>query len=271
MSTPNPGPFGLDPIEVPLDRAPLLRVLCQVAWPEQTLLSAAFNQIADEIGVALADAYPTRDAIPMMSVEFDALTGQVRTPASPPSRQWSSLDQYWRVYFTPQFVTLENRGHYTSRTDMTARFRRIVEVVSKLAQVPAYQRVGWRYVNRISEAAEYDALGELVEDSVRGAQVIALPSGTSMHHSMTDSLFRSEAGSLGAKWGFLPPGGLHDSTLETVPTSSWVLDLDAYDDTRSPFSVESVMNKVGELSSMAYGFFRWAVKPEFITRFGGHE
>jgi uncharacterized protein (TIGR04255 family) len=272
VRTPPTGPFSEEPTPgVPLDRPPLLRVLCQVAWPEQTLLSAAFNQIADEIGVALAAEYPTREVPPNIGLEFDPVSGQLRAPSAQTSRQWASLDQRWMIYFTPQFVTLENRGHYTNRADMTARFAAIVGVVGLHAQLPAFQRVGWRYVNRIAEPDEYEVLADLVQDSVRGAQVIPLPEGTGMSHSMTDSLFKSASGSLAAKWGFLPAGATYDPMVEPATTPSWILDLDAYDDTRAPFSDEAVMSKVAELSSTAYSFFRWAVKEEFIVRFGGHQ
>src|SRR5664279_6298709 len=125
------GPFDGGTDEIHLHEAPLVRVLCQVQWPEQTLLTTAFGQISNEIAVSLAGSYPISSTPQGMSFEFDALTGRMRPQALPPSRQWASIDDVWWVYFTPNFVTLENRGKYTTREDMTKRMIAILEAVEK--------------------------------------------------------------------------------------------------------------------------------------------
>lgn len=270
MANPS-SPFAGKTSPIHLDAAPLVRVLCQVQWPEQTLLSTSFNQIADEIAVALAGAYPITATQPNMGFEFDPATGQVRQQALPPSRQFASIDDVWWVYFTPTFVTLENRGRYTTREDMTSRMLTILEAVGRSAQLPAAQRVGWRYINRVGNEMDVREIDKLVQPTVLGAGVIAAPDDVQLIHSLTESQFRSPDKGLQAKWGFLPANVVYDQNIPPIANASWILDLDAFQEARVEFVVPSIMAQIAELSSFAYTFFRWAVTDEFIKKFGGHE
>jgi uncharacterized protein (TIGR04255 family) len=269
VTSPSDGPFEGGAAAVHLVDAPLVRVLCQVQWPEQTLLTTSFAQIADEIGIALAKEYPTRLAPQSMGFEFDPTSGQFRPQPLPPSRQWLSLDESWAIYLTPTFVTLENRGRYTSRSDMTQRFRGILAEIARSAQIPTTQRVGWRYVNRISDESDFADIAALVNESVLGARAIPVPGEVQLLHSFSDSLFIASNASLSAKWGFLPPNAAYDQNIQPVGAPSWFLDLDAFRESRAPFELGTLTAAVDDLASFAYDFFRWAVTDKFIDRFGG--
>ena len=269
MTSSGDGPFTAVSTEVPLERAPLVRVLCQIQWPEQTLLTTSFSQISDEIGIALAKDYPTRVVPQGMTVEVDPVSGQVRQQPLPPSRQWLSTDEHWAIYFAPTFVTLENRGHYTSRSDMTERFAFVLAAIEKSAQIPSVLRVGWRYVNRIADEADFADISSLVNESVLGARAIPTPEDVTLAHSFSDSLFSTRENKLSAKWGFLPPDLSYDQNIQPVRTPSWFLDLDAFRDARILFDLAELQSVINELASFAYDFFRWAVTEKFIERFGG--
>lgn len=263
------GPFARDHVEVHLDRAPLVRVLCQVQWPEHTLLSTRFSAVADQIGTRLSDQYPLSPVAQGIAYELDALTGQVRQQTAPVVRQWVSVDDAWSVYFAPTFITLENRGAYTSRKDMTERFAKILAIVSEVTSLPAAQRIGWRYVNRITDSSDFVDLPNLVESTVLGAGAVPAPDHVELLHSFSESLFRSTGGSLLAKWGFMPPNATHDASLMPAPVKSWILDLDAYDEGRTSFEPAQLLERLEGLTGLAYNFFRWCVKESFIERFGG--
>lgn len=267
--TESEGPFARDHVEVHLDRAPLVRVLCQVQWPEHTLLSTRFSTVADQIGTSLSEQYPLSPVAQGIAFELDSLTGQVRQQAAPAVRQWVSVDDAWSVYFAPTFITLENRGAYTSRKDMTERFAKILNIVSDLTSLPAAQRLGWRYVNRISDPADFNDLPDLVQATVLGAGAVPAPDHVELLHSFSESLFRSDRGTLLAKWGFMPPNATHDASLAAAPIKSWILDLDAYDEGRTSFEPERLLERIEGLTGLAYNFFRWSVKESFIQRFGG--
>ncbi|HEX4403095.1 MAG TPA: TIGR04255 family protein [Galbitalea sp.] len=264
-------PFAAAPDDPHLDAAPLVRVLCQVQWPEQTVLSTSFVDIADELGIAISADYPIGTSPQAVSFEFD-LSGQVRQKPAPPSRQWSSVDEAWWVYFTPVFVTLENRGAYTTRDDMLSRFANIVGEIERLAQLTVAQRVGWRYVNRLDQPSDLDNIEDLVEPTVLGARAIISPSDdVALQQSFSDSLFSAPAGNLIAKWGFLPANTTHDPSVPPATTQSWILDLDAFGDGRVAFESTTLMGRLQDLSDLAYNFFRWAVKPSFLSKFGSKE
>ena len=271
MAPQNEGPFGGARPAVHLDAAPLVRVLCQVQWPEQTLLNTSFGIIADEIAVRLAGEYPISTTPQGVGIEFDPSTGQVRQQTLPLSRQFSSIDDVWWVYFTPTFVTLENRGRYTSRDDMAARMATILDIVLQFSQLPAAQRIGWRYINRVSNVDDVAEIDKLVQVTVLSAGAIPAPEDVELVHSLTESQFRAPDKSLLSKWGFLPPNVIYDQNIAPVPNSSWVLDIDAFQESRIPFDVANIMERIAELSSFAYTFFRWAVTDQFIDKFGGHK
>lgn len=262
------GPFDLTAVrEVHLSRAPLVRVLSQVAWPEQTLVNARFGEIADAMAVALAGEYPSRFSQDSVNIQINPLSGET-TRSTVPVHRLSSLDEAWTVHLATTFVTLECR-RYTTRADMTARIRRILQALESVVDVAVVARIGWRYVNRIADAADYANLPNLVQDSVLGARAIPLPADVTMNHALSDSLFIAPRGKLAAKWAFLPPNATHDPTIEPATVESWVLDLDAFRDQRQPFSVPDLADQIGEVASLAYDFFRWAVKDSFLEHFGG--
>jgi uncharacterized protein (TIGR04255 family) len=257
------------PAPVHLDRAPLIRVLCQVQWPEHTLLSTRFASIANDLAARIAGDYPLSAAQPT-SFEFDPATGQVRAQAQSAVRQWTSADDVWGVYFAPTFVTVENRGAYTNRRDLLDRFRAVVAQVASVIELPIAQRLGWRYVNRVSDDSDRAELNQLVEPTVLGAGAVPAPDHVELVHSFTESLFRSVDGNLLAKWGFLPPNATHDPTLPSAMEMSWILDIDAFKEERTAFDAKELTVGLEKLAELAYGFFRWSVKDSFIERFGGY-
>jgi hypothetical protein len=73
---------------------------------------------------------------------------------------------------------------------------------------------------------------------------------------------------LTARWGVLPPNGGTDPAVEPVATPSWVMDIDVFDARREPFDGAALAQRALEHSRRQYRFFRWAVEPAFLLRFG---
>ena len=215
----------------------------------------------------MADTYPLPSKMQPVQFEIDP-AGQMTQQDVHPVHKFSSVDENWAVYLSTSFITLET-SKYSDRADMLGRFKAALSALAGVADIPSISRVGFRYVNRISEPADYADIEALVTPAVLGTHLIPLPDNVERQHSITQALFVAPQGSLTTKWAFLPGSSSHDPTIEPVLLPSWILDLDAFDDTKLEFEISAVVARIQQLAALAYSFFRWSVKDEFLTRFGG--
>ncbi|UNK45665.1 TIGR04255 family protein [Arthrobacter sulfonylureivorans] len=260
-------PYGITPVdEIQLTNAPLLKVLCQVRWPQYTPISAAFDGIGDKLASALAADYPLRSSQQEMTVTL--------TPAGPTQNagktllQFSSLDEDWTVTFGESHLTLETNA-YVSRVDFMNRFRRVLAGLQEIVAMPHANRVGFRYINRIDNSQDYGDLESLVVSPVLGASAIEWPGAASMQHSINEALYTCNQARLVTRWAKLPAGGTIDPTIEPSNSNNWTLDLDAFSEEKKDFNPDFLIQTASDLASLAYSFFRAIIKDEFITRFGG--
>jgi len=260
-------PFDPDPIdEIPLERAPLVRVLSQVRWPTLTQMQAEpLGHIASEFGKSISSDYPIYGEQQEVQI--------VLTPEGPTQQakgiiyQFKSSDEIWRVSLTTTFITLE-ASSYTSKKDFCDRFTSILDALQSVAAIPQASRVGFRYVNRVDDSEIYDRIGELVNPLVMGGGSVPLGPANLMQ-SINESLFAIGNTNLLARWAHLPPRGTTDLTIEASERSSWLLDLDAFREGNSAFVPQELVAQAETLSRVAYKFFRWAVKEEFLKVYGG--
>lgn len=262
-------PFHEQDVEnIRLSRAPLVRVFAQVRWQEITALKTDFDARAKAFGLAIAEEYPYTSE----SKEINLLL----TPQGPQQQeggtivQLRSADDKWRVYFTATFLTLETTDYYDIN-DFSSRFSLLLEELARQVKIPAASRLGFRYVDRLSEPHDMQDLDRLVRPEVRGGQQVPLGETFNLTQSFSESLFVSGSESLLAKWATLPAGATLDPSIEPVSTTSWVLDLDAFREAHIAFDSEVIVNELRSLSLLGYKFFRWAVKDEFLDRFGAAE
>jgi hypothetical protein len=76
---------------------------------------------------------------------------------------------------------------------------------------------------------------------------------------------------LTARWGVLPPSAGVDPAIDPVDAPTWVMDIDVFDERREPFDAAALAQRALEHSRRQYRFFRWAVEPAFLLRFGADE
>ena len=65
----------------------------------------------------------------------------------------------------------------------------------------------------------------------------------------------------------LPPNAVYDPTIPQSERQSWILDIDAGDPRRSPFSTASICDSATRLADRCHSAFRWAVTDKFIERY----
>lgn len=264
-------PFELSPVEeVHLERTPLEVVLFQVRLPrpytplQDAIHSGAFTQ-------ELSRHYPyaeTQDVI-----EFVFQPGQLPTqkPAGSKVLTMSDASQSWTLNVARDSVALTTTA-YESRRDLLSRAGTILEALAKTAPPPRVSRVGIRYVNRIREVQQAQDLADSFAPDIQPMQNFSLARLESVQHSMSDLLYAwDQSMKLQARWGILGPGQVVEGALEPLGNSSWVLDIDAFDEGTTDFSPQSVVDNLERLGERAYRFFRWVFTPDALSQFGASE
>lgn len=274
--------------EIHLDRAPLIRVLCQVRFPRLARLAAdpeakAVNAIALDLDTQFPQFEVGRE------IAFQ-ITQEGVTQTEGPNSLWRfvSADGAWQASLAAEFVSLET-SNYTDRGDFIARLLRVVDVLSRHVPVPRCARIGFRYTNRVTnDVVPLEDLRTLLLPQMLGGMGVPL-TGQQVLLGMNEAIFDMAPDpaapaarpmelpdGVQARWGLLPAGGQLDVTLPPYPQATWMLDIDSFRmyrpvGTAAPLTPEFVGGQLEELSLRAYQFFRWAVTGKFLTQFGAQQ
>ena len=257
--------------EVPLARAPLVRVIAQARFPP--ILAIRDPDKVAVLQEVLRETYPNLSQDQVQSIE---LTGG-QTPNVRQGLIWRLADREkdarWRVSLGVDFVALETSS-YDSRVDFLDRLRAVVSAVEQAFKPASVTRLGLRYIDRLTDEA-VDRIGELIDPEVLG--IIRPPRnphpalGESLIHLMTEAQFLAQDGArVQGRWGQLPKNATYDpNALEPVAKPSWVLDLDMYMTESLPFASEELLTTAMGFAKCIYWLFRQMVTEEFLKFYGG--
>jgi uncharacterized protein (TIGR04255 family) len=250
------------PPEVPLENAPLVRVLAQVRFPE--ILSVERREFVAPFQEAIRTSYPVLRQEQTQEVFIG--------PGGPgPTRQrtvwrFSESSGQWRVSLAPDFLSLETT-RYLSRADFFERFGSLLGALGTHVEPAQIDRLGIRYIDRI-EGTAVEELSRLVRPEVRG--ISGTPASTHAVLAISESAFEVSGVRVYARWGVLPPGATVDpSALEPSAEKSWILDLDVSSEGAMEFDVEALLSEGRRYAERVYAIFRWAVTDAFLARYGG--
>jgi len=259
-------PFGPPVPEVPLPRSPLTFVVAQVRF--ERVASIGSEDFIGGFQEAIRGVYPVmrRDQQAGILVGPD---GQIATAESGHLWRFDERPEGWQVTLGPDFVALST-GRYTRRSDFLERLTAVLAVAQRDLRVRFCERIGIRYVDRITETGLLGRLAFLLRPEVLGTVIADRGDGAELLHAFSDTTYQLPDGlDLHGRWGLLPEMATFDPAIPPVPTRSFVLDLDAY--TREPMPFESVA--LGARAEAAcqriYRFFRWAIDDEFLVAHGG--
>ena len=254
--------------EIPLPSAPLVAVVAQVRFPP--IASIAREEFIGAFQERIRKTFPVLRKEQELSV---VLTPDGVSSGGDPTTVWRFLDHpdepEWKVSLAPSFVALDT-SMYESRTDFLERLRALLDALVDTIGPSTYDRIGVRYVDRVRlDDADVD-LADLVRPEVLGVATVAPGGGADLLHSISDTEFRLGDARLHGRWGRVPPGVQFDP-LHGNPTDSpsWILDLDMYDNCAGEFDVDRLTSAAERFAECIYRFFRWAVRPELIRRYGG--
>ncbi|MHB2023276.1 MAG: TIGR04255 family protein [Mycobacteriales bacterium] len=257
--------FSLTPVEeVHLHEAPLEKVLMQVQYSRTPQL------VTDSAEAAIAEAlgrYPVRRrqvaaaAVPNVVINGQQLQlpggvvpGVVLTFSDPKN--------IWQVMVTETAVSLQT-SEYSTRDDFCERSAEIFDALSSVALPPVVDRVGLRYVDRLS-GDSLSRVPDFVIPELR-ALVGCIEPPMSIVHSLTQTqIVVGENEVLQVRTGMLPAGLAFDPAVPPLAEPSWLLDMDIYT-TIAGFAFDSkeLAQRLRRFAETAYVFFRWATTDAF--------
>jgi uncharacterized protein (TIGR04255 family) len=254
--------FGLSPIdEVHLNRAPLAKVLMQVQFSRTPILVSDMgeNLMAEALG-----RYPVRRRqvvnAPALVINGQPMPMPQMQPAS--ALTFSEPTGTWQVTLTDTAVALETTA-YATRDDFCDRALELFTAVASVALPPVVDRVGLRYIDRLSGPA----LARVPDYVVPQLQVLigSVEPGLIVHHSVTDSLIEiSPVDRLQIRSGLLSPNAGFDPALPALTEASWVLDMDVFTiQAGFPFDPNELAARLRSYAETAYAFFRFATTDVF--------
>jgi uncharacterized protein (TIGR04255 family) len=242
--------------------APLVRVIAQLRFPE--ILSIEQGNFVAPFQEAIRSKYPVLREEQTQGI----LLGPGAVAPAKPQIAWRFADTnaHWRVSLTPDFLALETT-RYVSRSDFFGRLKAVAQALNERLQPAQLDRVGVRYINRITGDA-VDDIAKLVRPEVRG--ITGTIAATHADQAISASLFAVKDDRVVARWGLLPPGATVDpAAIEPAMEKSWILDLDMFSEAPMPFVVDQVVEQAQRYAERIYTIFRWAVTDAFLVRYGG--
>ncbi|WP_108645599.1 TIGR04255 family protein [Polynucleobacter rarus] len=254
---------GPIPAQVPLSKAPLVRVIAQIKFSE--VLGVESPELVADFQDAISHSYASL----IRESGFNSQMPGIGMHLSPPMTHWRfsdhPVDWQWRVTLTSQFITLEST-QYTSRDDFIERLQVILEAVEEHIKPAMMIRLGIRYINRIL-GKELQDLSLLVRPEIAG--VVGTSMANSIYLSLSETVFDLEGKKMTARWGMVPSGVTVDpSTTLPIDEPSFLIDLDVFEEIPSGFQSGEITIKAKLFAERSYAFFRWAVTDEFLLRFG---
>lgn len=248
--------------------APLELVLCQVRWPELTKLQGDLRVVALKFGESL-EAYPFFSEI--RDLAFSFTQNGVQPGEGSSVYQWRSLDGAWTVSFGRRFLTLHTL-QYEGFADFQRRLDDVLDVLAGVVGLQAVERIGVRYVNRISEPSLIQNIDSYMRPEVLGYNSLSAHSGdVEVLATSNQAFYRVGDAGLQIRSGVVPSGETPDPSLPPLSSPTWVLDIDAHFEGNFLFSKPEVDGKVGRLADIAYDFFKHVVTAGFVREFGRDE
>jgi len=248
-------------LEVPLPAAPLLRALVQVQYPPvQALFNPGLAQdLIAKVQAALTEEYP------LFEVEREVQLAVPAPDLGPPTLRLRTVDGVWEAAFHPLFVALST-SVYTSRADLLGRLAAALDVAHNVLGVRAYQRLGVRYVNQVTP--DFGDVTTLLQPDVAGS-FAPVSAHFVVEADIRDLLLDVEGDKLHVRYGHVPAGDAVLLGVDPCPSPSWVLDLDAYTQTPTPFVTADILGETERLAEKCYRVFRGTVTDQFLERAGG--
>jgi uncharacterized protein (TIGR04255 family) len=234
--------------------------MCQARWPKLTKFDAA--EVATRMADFIVEDYPLSDQRQEMQITITP-TGITQQPGEAIHR-FQSVDRRWTVTLADQFISLDTLA-YEGHVDFIQRLGAVFDALLNIAQIPVLARLGYRYTNRLDQPEDMPRLKEYFAAGILGG--LAQDNSSEVAQTVSETLFKDGDTFLMVRSALLGPNASIDPALDTVPTPSWIVDLDSYAEPAKGLAVDTWRERAEALSERASSHFRQIVTPEFIARF----
>lgn len=249
--------------KVAIPDAPLVLVLAQIRWPEHGRFARDFKSLALDFGDNLTD-FPLYNEIAESGVQ---ITPEGVTPIQGDTAyQWRTIDDVWTIVLTKNFVSIYCLQHKNyAFSELQKHLNVVAELLESTLKIRSLDRIGVRYVNRVSNPSVLAELHNIFDPAVLGyAQLRVLPEVIPVSN-ISQGAYQVDDVLLMARSGMLAPQQTVDPAIVPIDRASWVLDLDVSIEKRSEYDPSGLQLDIGKLADAAYDFFK------LVLRDGGEE
>jgi uncharacterized protein (TIGR04255 family) len=258
-------PFGNESLdEIHLASAPLVRVIAQLRYPQ--LASMADDTVAHAFAKEVSDDYPLLEETREISLLIAGATISQQEQMTSQVWRLRTADENWLVTLGRNSLSLEALA-YAGRRDFCDRLTRLAETFIRKAAPPHFDRLGIRYINRVTDAQVIADLPKLVQPEMMGTAALKLPRNVTIHHSLLEAQFNQDSHSMLVRCGVLPADTTIDPTVPATTLPSWILDIDSAVSGTEVVTIDRISHLTTDLAERAYRFFRYAVNRDFLKLF----
>lgn len=233
---------------VPLKRSPLELVVCQVRFP--TILSLANGAPPGAFEERIREKYPVPSQKKRVNIELEQGSGALRRETE---TFWSFEDEAgeWTVSLGQGFLSLETKNYESFDTFLT-RFDELVEAIKSEYKVTLQDRLGLRYVDRISRTRD-KRLPENWKDQLPAELIPLRKFSDAAVGQLANFETRLAFGDavLAIRCNFV------DKSFPGSTEDELILDFDCYSEKRA--KIASMKDSLSEFRKEAYAAFRWAI------------
>jgi uncharacterized protein (TIGR04255 family) len=250
----------------PLARTPLAVVVFQVRFEQSLSVGDGETGLLFHEDLGGRDGYyPVVETQQIVGTQLQIGPQGISPFASniPPSRgfRMKSADGEWTVALMPDFIAVETTAYTSWKYGFKDRIKPVLEAAAKRVNPRIEERVGLRYVNRITEAGieTPSEFSEIISKSLLGPVAdefwgCGITATQQQLEFEIDSDIR----------GILRHGTLSKPT--GVGVDGYLLDIDLFRQQPRSFSVDGIAQVANELNAAATGLFKASISPAFLKR-----
>jgi uncharacterized protein (TIGR04255 family) len=236
-------------------------VVCQVRHDDRAVSGAAALQIQEELG-GPAGHFPRIEQVEMQTATIAVGSGAVVPGPSDISRGWhlKSADGSWTAALLPGHFSLETT-RYTTWNDFRGLFGDLCRAVERAVPPTIEQRVGLRYVDRISglNASAPRHWERWIHHDILGPPLHAMLGRSVLATRQQIDLDLGEGRAC-----ILRHGAVGDPTAPPGKTNVYLLDFDIYREQARRFASGDVLAATQGFHELADALFVQVITPDLL-------